>query len=230
MGLIKELYAAFADVPKPSQLKGCQLGCCMPKEDENTLLGQTLKHSDPELLYHYIMDAIWTVGTKQDFKYYIPRLLELGLTEKEYSEGGNFISFPETFGKKLALADFDDWSDEKQSTVDDAIFHIMTEEALKKDFFSFEGWMVAICHISLDKKRYLDFLDSEDGAEARDSFLVTHRDTYKHGRMKGPFWDELDVENTTVIYNWLALRKEQSDIALGKDRRRKRAERELRRN
>ena len=156
-------------------------------------------------------------------------MLELGLTEKEFSHGGNFISFPVTFGKKLALADFDEWPEVQRRFVDEAIYQIMIEEARRKDFYSFSGWMCAICNINLDKNRYLDFLDSDAGSEARDDFMVNEREAYKHGRMEGPFWDELDVEKTSPIYEWLVARKDQSNIALGKHRRAQRAKREKRR-
>jgi len=225
MDLIENLYAAFADVPKPARLQGCTLGCCMPKKDELQLLGQNLRDTTPELLWHYIEDAIWTVGDKYDFKYYVPRLLELGLTLYDGENfHGNFIACPQTLGKKLALADFDDWGLAKRETVGDAILAIMGEDARRKDFFNCAGWMTAICYINIDKKRYLDFLDSDEGKDARDYFLVHQRDAYEYGRMKGAFWDELAVEQTDVIYQWLVLRKKQSDIALGKHRRRRRGE------
>ena len=222
MKLVQDLYAAFADVTKPNKLDGCRLGCCMPKEDENVLLNQPLSHSDPEILWYYIQDAMWTVGNKHDFKYYVPRLLELGLTEPEYSHGGNFISFPETFGKKLRMAGFDEWTEVQRNLIDEVIYQIMIDEARRKAFYSFSGWMCAICYINLDKKRYLDFLDSDEGSEVRDYFFVDqrkrHTNAYKYGRMKGSFWDELDVEKTNQIYEWLVSRKNQSDIALRKSR------------
>ena len=111
------------------------------------------------------------------------------------------------------------WDKVKRDAVDDVVLAIMIEEARRGDFYNFEGWMCAICYISIDKHRYLNFLDSKEGAAARDAFLVSHRETYDHNQMVGPFWDELDAEKTDVIYHWLWERKEQSDIALGKHRR-----------
>ena len=228
MQIVENLYSAFSDIPRPSKIDGCRH--CMSEGDINRLLGQSLRHSDPEILLNYIEDAIWTVGNKQNFKYFVPRLLELGLTDYNINNhSGNFIMFPETFGKKLAMADFDVWDQSKQIAVDDAIFAITSEEARQKDDYSFGGWMIAICYINLDKKRYLDLLDSDLGNYVRDAFLVSHRDAYKYGRMKGPFWDELDIEKTSSIYEWLVARKEESNIALGKHRRALRREREKRR-
>lgn len=218
MELIETLYRAFSDVPKPEILEGCDH--CMSKEDRQLLLTDDLRNTDPDLLWNFIDDAIWTVGNKFDFKYFLPRLLDLGLTVYDINNlTGGFIAFPETLGKKLALADFDDWDREKREVVDDAIFAIMSEEARRQNFYSFEGWMCAICNIDIDKTRYLEFLDSEKGVEARDDFFIAHRDDYEHKRMEGPFWDELGVEKTQFIYDWLLERKTESDIALSRHRK-----------
>lgn len=218
MQIIENLYNVFADVPKPREIDGCRH--CIPEEDIQTLLGQSLRESEPKTLWYYIDDAIWTVGNKLDFKYYVPRLLELGLTLYDCNgHEGSFIAFPETFGKKLALAGFDDWDEVKRLAVDEVIFAIMKEEVSREDYYSFEDWMCAICNINVDKKRYLDFLDSEAGRKARDAFLVTHRNSYEYQRMEGPFWDELGTTKTNVIYQWLLDRKVESDIAIGKHRR-----------
>jgi len=221
MKVIENLYSAFKDISKPSNLDACDH--CMSIEDQKTLLEQSLEATDPAILWHYIDDAIWTVGDGLDFKYYVPRLLDLGLTTYDYGNfSGNFIAFPVTFGKKLALADFDKWDKAKRDVVDDAILAIMTEEAHRGDFYNFEGWMCAICYVGLDKARYLNFLDSKAGEAARDYFLVSHRNAYDYGRMEGPFWDELDVKKTSVVFNWLLERKEESDVALGRHRRSRR--------
>ena len=123
--IIEKLYEAFSDAPPPKHLGGCSLGCCMSAEDGKKILSQPLRQADPEILWYYTEDAIWTIGSKTDFKYFTPRLLELGLSD--YDRDGTkqgFIAFPETFGKKLELAGFESWSDEQCLAVDDAIFEI----------------------------------------------------------------------------------------------------------
>ena len=218
MQIVESLYNAFSDAPRPAKIEGCRH--CIPEEDIQTLLGQKLRECDPKILWRYMDDAIWTVGNELDFKYYVPRILELGLTAYNFNDAqGSFIAFPETFGKKLALAGFNNWDEAKRVSVDNVIFAIMKEEARRQEYYNFEGWMCAICNINVDKTRYLDFLDSEAGQNARDSFLVSHRSAYTHKCLQGEFWDELDAEKTNVVYQWLLERKDVSDIALGRHRR-----------
>jgi len=111
MSLVQRIYDAFSVVKKPTFIGGCILGCCMTLQQRKTLLKSPLREADAKILWHYPEDAIWTVGSAEDFKYFLPRPLELGLSEyvREGKPEG-YIAFPETFGKKLALAGFEEWT------------------------------------------------------------------------------------------------------------------------
>ena len=212
--LIRALYEAFADVPKAKLETVCHLGCCIGPAERTKLLATSLNYADPETLWYYTTDAIWTVGDELDFKYFTPRLLDLGL--RSYSRDGhkqNFIAFPETFGKKLALAGFDAWTAAQRKSIDDAIYQIFVETVLADEQFELDGWLVALCYTSIPKARYLAVLDSEMGSAAgrswRKSVKPRQPHTYKDGkwhpnrRISGAFWDELADEQIQELVDWI---------------------------
>jgi len=223
MQIIEDLYEAFADVPRPKELRGCSVGCCMPSTDEVKILSQPLRQAAPEILWYYPDDAIWTVGTEMDFKYFLPRLLELGLSdyERDGTKQG-FIAFPETFGKKLELAGFATWSDDQRHLVDQAIFEILKKEAERRDFYNVESWLNVMCRITLPKSRYFEFLESEKQSDLRNKILVSFRNEYEGETISGPFWDELRTDQTKEFALWLRSKEAESDIAPRRFRRQRR--------
>ncbi|SMB81383.1 hypothetical protein [Deinococcus hopiensis] len=72
---VEELYQAFADLPRPQHIvhEPYELH---PHEIQQ-LLGCPLRELPPELMRSYLFDALFTVGTWDDFRYFLPRLLEL---------------------------------------------------------------------------------------------------------------------------------------------------------
>lgn len=223
MQLIDELYKAFANVPKATLSDGCMLGCCMTKEDRETVLQDPLRTANSEILWFYPSDAIWTVGTKLDFKYFVPRLLDLGL--RPYHRDGaqqNFFAFPVTFGKKLNLANFNSWTEAQRKVVSDAIFEIFRSVVLGDDFYDIDSWIIVTCYIAIDKERFFTLLDSPEGAKARNYFLLSVRGEYSSEGISGPHWDELNTEQIKDVYLWLVSREKESDQALSEKRKRDR--------
>ena len=59
---IEQLYAAFADVPKPRAIVGCP--CCLDNKDIDTLLATPLREIGPRDLSPYASSAFLTVGRR----------------------------------------------------------------------------------------------------------------------------------------------------------------------
>lgn len=229
--LIEKLYEAFVDVPKPIRLEGCALGCCMPKSDEDKLLSQPLRESDPRILWHYVGDAIHLVGDKTAYKYFMPRILELGLTPYIYDGEGhgdahesNFISCPEIFGLQLQRAEYSEWSVLQRKYLDQAIFMMFRSDIKRMDFFDAAGWLNLMCRINLPSEPYLELMDSAEGQEFSNYFLKREKDSRMQERMTGSFWDDMSDENSAVMHKWLIAKCAQR----GAQARRKREKRKTR--
>ncbi|WP_261664631.1 hypothetical protein [Deinococcus sp. Marseille-Q6407] len=73
---IAQTYAAFADMPSPTQIS--KLGSFgLEAAEERALVSRPLRELSSELMRSYLFDSVYTVGTWDDFRYFLPRLLEL---------------------------------------------------------------------------------------------------------------------------------------------------------
>ena len=71
----ERLYAAFAPYRTRRPIEACP--CCVSVEDQRRLLSKPLRDLSVSDLDHYASNAIATWGTVNDFKQFLPRLLEL---------------------------------------------------------------------------------------------------------------------------------------------------------
>ncbi len=72
---VEGLYAAFGHVRRPSRVAGCP-HCVAPDEDR-TLLDRPLRSLTHRDLARYAVKALSTWGGAEEFRYFVPRLLEL---------------------------------------------------------------------------------------------------------------------------------------------------------
>ena len=77
---IENLYKAFAKYPFKSSITGCS--CCVSEKDKETLLSKRFKKLEDKELSRYAFKAMTTWGDVEDFKHYLPRILELTSLKK----------------------------------------------------------------------------------------------------------------------------------------------------
>jgi hypothetical protein len=75
---IEELYAAFGPEPKPATIEACR--CCLDDKEVRELVRTPLREIHPDLLRRYAGKVFLTVGSNADFRYFLPRILEVSLT------------------------------------------------------------------------------------------------------------------------------------------------------
>ncbi|MFD0683608.1 hypothetical protein [Actinomadura fibrosa] len=96
--MLDDLYAAFADVTRPSSLDGCP--CCVAPGEDRPLLDRPLRDLTPDDLGRYAAKALNTWGGPDDLRYFAPRLLELAAADDLDAE---------PICLKLAQAGWRDW-------------------------------------------------------------------------------------------------------------------------
>jgi hypothetical protein len=74
-GAIEELYRVFSRYPRPRQIKSCPCGCTKPEETA-PLLAYTVRELPFDKMENYAFSAMTTQGALNDFRYFLPRLLE----------------------------------------------------------------------------------------------------------------------------------------------------------
>ncbi|AWT35354.1 hypothetical protein GCM10008956_09970 [Deinococcus arenae] len=77
---VSGLYTAFGTTPRPTVIQHEPYE--LQPGEVTTLLGQPLRELPPGLMRSYLCDALYTVGTWDDFRYFLPRLLELLVTDE----------------------------------------------------------------------------------------------------------------------------------------------------
>jgi hypothetical protein len=76
---LDRLYAAFAHVPRPTAIEACSH--CWTDRDTAALLAPVpLRAMTADMLRRYAAKALTTVGTEADFRYFVPRLLDIACT------------------------------------------------------------------------------------------------------------------------------------------------------
>jgi hypothetical protein len=98
---VEGLYTAFGHVPRPARVEGCP-HCVAPDEDR-PLLGRPLRALPADGLARYAAKAMSTWGGVEEFRYFLPRLLECAADDAfGYPD-------PEIVFGKLAAADWSTW-------------------------------------------------------------------------------------------------------------------------
>lgn len=106
---IRELYTAFSTVPRPLQIEFCPCGCTRREEVAALLAGPLRALRFPDLA-NYSFSAMTTQGSADDFRYFLPRLLERIATEPyKYS--------PEILFGKLRYATWETWPEPQRNAV-----------------------------------------------------------------------------------------------------------------
>jgi hypothetical protein len=76
---VDRLYVAFSGVRRPSVIEYCT--CCFSADEERALLAPVaLRQLSVDVLHPYAFDVLLTVGDIDDFRYFLPRILEVACT------------------------------------------------------------------------------------------------------------------------------------------------------
>lgn len=77
---IDRLYTAFAEVPRPPGIDHCP--CCLTPDQVAELLAPVpLRELPADVVGDYAAHVLATSGGVEDFRYFLPRILHIALTE-----------------------------------------------------------------------------------------------------------------------------------------------------
>jgi hypothetical protein len=205
---IEGVYAAFSYAKRPASVDGCP--CCMSAEQYETLTAKPLRDLTSADLDEYASDALLTMGSEDDYQYFLPRILELSL-----EDGAEWISSIEITGTKMRMAGFEGWTGERRSAINDLWLAVIWEMASTGDdpellgFISsdIESWLGAATLIPIP---VLPLREALEGFPDVVRTLYNHNfKTLFQGQLDNPFLDE-PSEGQTEIANWLRLNIERA--------------------
>ena len=110
------VYAAFAGYRRPTDIDYCG-HCVRPGVVEGLLAPTPLREIPTERLHKYAFDVLSTAGSLADFRYFLPRILQLSVT-------GDFENYHgwDSVLSKLVLGGWRDWPEDEQRAVT-AVLH-----------------------------------------------------------------------------------------------------------
>jgi hypothetical protein len=106
---LERVYRVFA-MPVPAVIDGCP--CCIATRGVDVLLTNPLRSLTGQQLWRYVSGAFLTIGGEQDFRYFLPRILDISVNDP-----GN-ASHAEVVLGKLALANWQGWSRDEREAVE----------------------------------------------------------------------------------------------------------------
>ncbi len=191
---IAAVYTAFAAVPKPAEISGCEH--CLPAEEVNTLLSTPLREITEGQISSYAADVFLTVGESGDFRFFWPRIIELAVM-------GRFLwPDPEVVLGKLRLANWRAWDNGLQLPVQaliDLKFALVLEQGNVDEI---DSWLCGIGRCHDDIQPYLGKLVDVASREVLLGFALGNVSVYEKGKLTNAFWEDASVTAQQVIA-WL---------------------------
>jgi hypothetical protein len=189
---IEALYAAFADTPKPARIDACP--CCNDQSRIDALLTVPLRSIEPNELTQYAAHTFGTVGSVDDYPYFLPRILEVAVTEVGWWPDVAMVAraISETqprswpVARQLALWQF----------LDSVFQHLISTHA----WYLLDDWLCAISILDRDMAPILKQLEAHP--EAMLELLQQHINYLALGRLGGGFWDR-DHAGYELYLRWL---------------------------
>ena len=178
------------------------------------LLSKPLREITDEELTGYASSVFYTVGDQEDFQYFLPRILELSVTQWHWWPDVEVVL------TKLRLAEWRAWPESKIDAVMKflhAAFDEAIDTASNEANVEVDSWICGVALAGVDVQPFLEKLEAPSSGRALRRF-VQWNDAYRtHGAMTNPFWDG-DRAAASGVADWLNSPRAQAAIQLAEAR------------
>ncbi len=192
---IQRLYQVFSKYGKPNDFPACK--CCLSDEEKALMLSRRLSDLSADDLGNYAADVFLTVGSSSDFKYFLPRILELSVREE-------FLwPDPEVALRKLNLANWVNWPQDERTAVLEVLqkkFNALVDnpDANGQDI---DQWICALGQCVEDITPYLEQI-FRAGGDKLQGFVEWNLSAFTKGKLGSAFW-EANSGNEQKVLAWL---------------------------
>lgn len=126
------VYRMF-EISPPSAIEGCP--CCIDTRSTDVLLTTPLREISGQDLWRYVSGAFLTIGDERDFRYLLPRILDVSASDPANA------NYPEIVLGKLPLAEWRSWPVSEQHVIEEFI-DAWFEQAVASDLAEADdGWV-----------------------------------------------------------------------------------------
>jgi hypothetical protein len=105
---VERLYRVFS-APTPRLIDGCP--CCLEKRGVDVLLTTPLRQLTGQALWSYVSGVFYTVGSEEDFRYLLPRILDIAVHDPNNSNDAEIVLC------KVGLANWQAWSPQEREAI-----------------------------------------------------------------------------------------------------------------
>ena len=193
---LADVYAAFAKEHKPRRIDACP--CCFDRAEVCTLLATPLRELTPKQLSGYASSVFLTAGSESDFRYFLPRILEISVNDSSWWPDREVVL------GKLTLADWRAWSKHLSDPLM-RLFEAAFDEALLQandPGWEIDSWVCALSMAGLDVLPYLEKLKAPGAENALLQFFEVNAGALLKGKLTNAFWKD-EKANPAPVFAWL---------------------------
>jgi hypothetical protein len=188
---IERLYAAFADVPRPSHIDSCP--CCFEEENIEVLLSTPLRELSAKDLHAYATSAFLTAGAVEDYLYFLPRILEVS-----FSEGFWCVDYPIT-GRAIAASEPHSWPRFRRSALLWFLHRLVGDIVDSGSHWTIDGVLCAIARMEFDVQPFLRQVEKSPAAVL--AYFEDNVERLPQNKLRSAFW-ELPNSGHDAIVRW----------------------------
>jgi hypothetical protein len=192
---IDNLYSVFGQYGRPDRFDACI--CCMDDLEKTIMLSTPLTDLTADNLRSYTSSLFHTVGGIEDFRYFLPRILEI------YTTSDFLYPDVEIVLKKLALADWLNWPQADQAAVVAVIDAKFNELINDPDFdeYAFDSWICAIGSCVETITPYLDRFLKAGREEDLMAYVNKNLSAFNKHKLSNSFWEK-GSRNEQLALEW----------------------------
>jgi hypothetical protein len=202
---LEDVYRVFAAQSKPREIEACP--CCIDRQSLCLLLSTPLREITADQLSAYASSVLLTAGDEADFRYFLPRILEISLRDRHW-----WPDLEVVLGK-LRLAGWNNWSSSEWSVLQslfDAGFDEAIENAGQSGFrLDVDTWLCGLGLSGTNLQPYLAKLEAPAARRALLEWFERNADSLKTGSLWNSFWQGHDSEVREVV-EWVRSPRVQS--------------------
>jgi hypothetical protein len=194
--LLDQGYEAFAHHRKPTALETSPLR--NPEKLLKRLTSKPLRLLEVEDVQEYAAAALTTVGTVEDYKHFLPRLLDLSV--------GSAVVEPEVIALKLKAADWLGWPQNQKHLVEQ-VFAEACGHAFRQhpDKHSANKWLVSLAILHVDLNNILTEIErsNNDFSALQIAHLILSELPFASDPFKRGYWMEAPDNTLQETRAWL---------------------------
>jgi hypothetical protein len=189
---IEVVYEAFRDVPRPTSVDGCP--CCIGRKGISILLSKPLRDLSPDDLTHYAASAFLTVGSVEDYLYFLPRILEILASKHDWWPD------PEVVTRAVHTAGYRSWPHPRRKALtqyfEEVIGDLLGTEG---SGFEIDSWICALGRLHVELGPFLTCIAANSSRLIE--FYEVNSQRLVDGRLANGFWDDAP-EGQKQVVDW----------------------------